>query len=351
MIPKRIYQSWKTKELSPNLQANVDEIKRLNPTYEYVLFDDNDCRDYLLKNYGVPYASAFDNLFHGAFKCDFWRYAILAKEGGIYVDIDMVPLVPFDEIIRDTDELVSVVDRKRSSCWPDCGIFQSFLAGVKNHQALINAFLISFVNITNQKIDLSTSRLDLTGPVVMGRALNIAMNKANSIQIIEPGVYGNIRLFSVDDNNEHTYEGDKRIFINKTVGYQPENYYFKSDNFYNLPQFKSEYYSNPGNYLIVYVVLQIVILMTSWSLKTKIIASLLALGTVGFLGWRKHRYIMKSVQQVLHVKTDSNKDVANVRTRLMEKNPTSRVYVWSPELLKWYNDDEDILKSFGGKFI
>src|SRR3990167_6037901 len=112
LIPKKIYQSWKTKNLPENMAQIVQKTREMNPEYEYELWDDDDCRAFLMKNFGQNYVNAFDILIPGAFKCDFWRYAVLFVNGGVYMDIDMVPQVPFREIIRPSDEFISVVDRK-----------------------------------------------------------------------------------------------------------------------------------------------------------------------------------------------------------------------------------------------
>jgi mannosyltransferase OCH1-like enzyme len=42
IIPLKLFQTWKTKDLHPELQKNIDKIKSENPEFEYYLFDDND---------------------------------------------------------------------------------------------------------------------------------------------------------------------------------------------------------------------------------------------------------------------------------------------------------------------
>ena len=41
-IPKIIYQTWKTKDLDLELQNVRNKIQNLNPSYEMILFDDDD---------------------------------------------------------------------------------------------------------------------------------------------------------------------------------------------------------------------------------------------------------------------------------------------------------------------
>ena len=109
LIPKVIYQSWKTKELKNDMLNNVKKLQSLNPEYKYVLYDDNDCQNFILENFGINYANAFDVLIPGAFKCDLWRYAMLYINGGVYLDIDMEPKIPFREILEETDRFDGVL--------------------------------------------------------------------------------------------------------------------------------------------------------------------------------------------------------------------------------------------------
>jgi hypothetical protein len=215
-IPKKIYQSWKTKELDPKMSQLVDETKKLNPEYEYELYDNKDCADFIFKHFGQSYLNAFDVLIPGAFKCDFWRYCILYIQGGVYMDIDMVPLIPFREIISENDEFVSIVDFKHSLV-PRCGIFQAFIAVVPKHPILLYALQLSFANIVTRRVEIDN--FSVAGPVVMGIAVNLNWNKKVTHSSIEPGIYGNIKLLKM--KGYHTLDlNNKQVFQNKFDGYE-----------------------------------------------------------------------------------------------------------------------------------
>ena len=97
MIPTNIFQTWHTKSLPPLMARAVNKVRRMNPRFNYQLFDDNDCREFIQTNFpnetGVLHA--FDNLVPGAYKADLWRYCVLYKKGGIYIDIKYIPINEF----------------------------------------------------------------------------------------------------------------------------------------------------------------------------------------------------------------------------------------------------------------
>jgi mannosyltransferase OCH1-like enzyme len=170
-IPKRIYQTWKTREVNDQVAEHIEKIKRANPTYDYYLFGDKECREYLIQNYPPAYINAFDDLIPGAFKADFWRYAILAKDGGVYIDLDMNPLKPMDYILGDSD-FVSIKDRVKHT--DRYALFQSFIGSVPNHPFVVETLMSVLKNIQNHYHGRSPLRV--TGPLAMGGAIKRLLN-------------------------------------------------------------------------------------------------------------------------------------------------------------------------------
>lgn len=87
VIPLHIYQTWHTKSLPPKMKECVDSVKRDNPEFSHHLFDDRDCRNYIKANFDADVLDAYDKIIPSAYKADLWRYCVLYKEGGIYMDI------------------------------------------------------------------------------------------------------------------------------------------------------------------------------------------------------------------------------------------------------------------------
>lgn len=216
LIPKKIYQSWKTKELPENMKANVEKLRAMNPEYEYELYDDDDCKRFLLENFGENYANAFDSVLPGVFKCNIWKYAILYKQGGVYLDLDTIPLVPLGEIIGEKDRLVAVID----SDAPVSSIFQGFLACAPGHPVLLYALEMSILNIAMRRSD-GCHPFSITGPMVMAVALNLYWNRKDTYDTLTPGRYDDGVLLYRNEKN-HTYRDGEKVLSGTFRDYSSE---------------------------------------------------------------------------------------------------------------------------------
>ena len=71
-----------------------------NADYNFILYDDDDCRNFLKEKYGQEHVNLFNFLRDGAIKADFWRICILYMYGGVYVDVDIRPHVPIKDFME-----------------------------------------------------------------------------------------------------------------------------------------------------------------------------------------------------------------------------------------------------------
>jgi mannosyltransferase OCH1-like enzyme len=96
-IPKILHLCYKNKNIPEYIIPNW---KNLNPDYEVILYDDNDCVSFLMENYGKLYVDIFNFIKDGPIKADFFRICVLYKLGGVYCDIDIQPLISFNDFIE-----------------------------------------------------------------------------------------------------------------------------------------------------------------------------------------------------------------------------------------------------------
>jgi mannosyltransferase OCH1-like enzyme len=118
-IPKQIFQTFKTKKLHWLTQYHVARLKCLNPEYDYHFYDDTMILEFLKKEFPPEYLQAYNRLTIGASKADFFRYAILYKKGGIYLDLDVKVLRPFRAFVLDNDAAIisNEIDRNLFVQW------------------------------------------------------------------------------------------------------------------------------------------------------------------------------------------------------------------------------------------
>lgn len=105
-IPKTIYQTYKSWDaLKPELKKNIDYICKLNPGWSYHFFDDENVEKFILAEYGSDilkeYVSISPEL--GPARADLFRYLLLYKKGGVYLDIKTTLTQPLDSVLRDDD--------------------------------------------------------------------------------------------------------------------------------------------------------------------------------------------------------------------------------------------------------
>jgi len=105
-IPKNIFQTFKTSKLPFITRFYIRRLKKQNPDWNYQFYDDEKILDFFEKEYPPEYLKAYTSLTIGAAKADFFRYAVLYKFGGVYLDIDGYARTPLDRFLAPDDEAV-----------------------------------------------------------------------------------------------------------------------------------------------------------------------------------------------------------------------------------------------------
>jgi len=126
-IPKVIYLTYKTKDIPESV---IDKFKKVYPDYEIKIYDNNDCIDFLNKEFGQEYVDIFNFIKDGPIKADFWRVCILYKYGGIYSDVDNVPNINVEEILEPNTTFLTCLSAFMQSINP------LFIVSIPNHKAL-----------------------------------------------------------------------------------------------------------------------------------------------------------------------------------------------------------------------
>ena len=106
VIPLKLHLFWHDKKLPPLMQKNVQLLRETNPEFEVIVYDNEMAREYIKAHFsggdggdggdgGGDVLRAYDTLIPFAFKSDLFRYCVVYKEGGIYLDIKFEPINGF----------------------------------------------------------------------------------------------------------------------------------------------------------------------------------------------------------------------------------------------------------------
>ena len=166
-IPLNIFSTWFTKNLEPGMSEAVESIKLTNPEFNYSLYDDDDCSEFIKNNFDKEIFDAYQMLIPGAYKADLWRYCILYIYGGIYLDIKFIP-VNNCKLINLTDKEYFIIDAPPHEN-DNIGIFNGVMICKKNNPILMNCIMMIVQNVKNRFY--GNSCLWPTGPFLLGHAI------------------------------------------------------------------------------------------------------------------------------------------------------------------------------------
>lgn len=216
LIPKKIYQTWKTKNLPPKLVNVRNKISKMNKNYEMLLFDDNDINEWVNINFAnTIIQTTFMKLKVGAARADFWRYLILYKNGGIYLDIDSNININLNNFIQEDD--TAIISREKNS--GTSYFIQWALFFSPQHPILLKTINSCIFNILNKT---DTWLPNLTGPGVFTNSVNIILKKKYNINTLNT-----INLYFLSDEKLNSIFNKKHVNNNvycRFFGYDYNDY-------------------------------------------------------------------------------------------------------------------------------
>lgn len=110
MIPRLISQTWRTRDLPDPARRLSERWRALHPDFAWRLFDDAEAEavvaavapDALADYRAMPFP---------VMRADLFRYAVMVRDGGLYLDIDMECLKPVGPLLKGREAVLSVEAR------------------------------------------------------------------------------------------------------------------------------------------------------------------------------------------------------------------------------------------------
>lgn len=199
-IPKKIFQLYfNSNEMHPSIKKNIEYIKKLNPEWTYILYDkEQDMVQYIKKHYSPYILNIYNkiNPEYGAAKADFFRYLLMYKEGGVYLDSKSGMEYPLNKIIKEDDEYILshwlFGKPFKETINNEFGEFQQWHIICKPNHLFLKAVIDNVIkNIENYDINkdgVGNGVLLLTGPVVYSKSI-IPLLSSNKHRICKMNEY------------------------------------------------------------------------------------------------------------------------------------------------------------------
>ncbi|MCU4176718.1 glycosyltransferase family 32 protein [Carboxylicivirga sp. N1Y90] len=172
-IPKTIIQTFKTDKLPLITKWHIRQLKKRNPDYDYQFYDDDRIDAFILDEFGNDIYTLFKKINIGAAMADFFRYAILYRKGGIYLDIDSRITRPIGEFILPSDKAVITLEGNLKF------YVQYALFYEPEHVFLEKTLDIVIRNLKENKYPYNTHQM--TGPSAYTEAINSVKKESTDL--------------------------------------------------------------------------------------------------------------------------------------------------------------------------
>lgn len=117
-VPNIVHQTFISRNLPPEISKIVLHNKRVCSQCKFIFYDDEECDNFIKTNFEQRTYDAYKKIndVYGAMKADFFRYCVLYKIGGIYLDIKSLIKVPLFKLINKSD--ICILDKLRNDKEP-----------------------------------------------------------------------------------------------------------------------------------------------------------------------------------------------------------------------------------------
>ena len=220
MIPKIIWQTFRTNTLPLQSLENVKTWISLHEKYDYYYMNDINCEKFIRENFNNSFVKMYNDLPLGVMKSDVWRVAIIYVYGGIYADLDTSCLSSLNDYIEKYNLIVSIEP-------PTQNIGNFCFAASPKHDAFLK-MLEDFLYYYNSKNFLSK-------------------NSPTPVQDFGAGIFNNcikeyitnnigdkkIKLFNLEDNAFTSTKNKKCLVHHNDLEKKWEKNYWKNQNISN----------------------------------------------------------------------------------------------------------------------
>lgn len=221
---------------------NIEFLKRNNPGYSYKLWLDEEIEDFIKREYGDEILKYYLKLNpqYGAARADLFRYLLIYRCGGVYLDLKSSIHKPLDEVLYPEDYMIlSHWDNRVGEPHEGYAISQNkdlleylprgeyvqwFIIAKAGAPWLYNVILSVLQNIDNYNpfVDkvAAPAVLRMTGPIAYSYAI-INTPQKEKIRYIELKEFG--LVYSIYESNQSNAFAHKPLYNEKKKSYNDLN--------------------------------------------------------------------------------------------------------------------------------
>jgi Mannosyltransferase OCH1 and related enzymes len=174
MFPRVIHQIWfqGQDEVPKHLAENAKHVRDFYNEYDYIFWDDEKLQEMLREH--PKWLETYVKLPRLIQKVDFARYVFLYLYGGIYIDMDVIPIRRIDNVLQEYNDYELIVSKLNLYSF-------EYVANLKynNHIIIAKPHSIILLDLINEVVDVThnnpnklTSIFDSTGPRVFSNVLD-----------------------------------------------------------------------------------------------------------------------------------------------------------------------------------
>lgn len=226
--PKILHRTYIDSQKAQKYQKCLDKTLETNPYLEHRFYSDGDIEDYIQLHFSERIYNAYKSLnpAYGPARSDFFRYLVLYREGGLYLDIKSSAISDISELFQTRGKLIVSKGRNNKDIHPfgiipstlnsyDWSLFSGIDHGEYNnwhiiaspgHPVLGKVIQQIVSNIEKGKNSYNYgeySVLVLTGPIMFTRV--IEKYKKDDVIITSPNLDGKVKYSLVNHKSGKHY--------------------------------------------------------------------------------------------------------------------------------------------------
>lgn len=222
-IPNIIHQTFIDKKLPSDIAAIVLHNKKICKYCTFIFYDDDDCDNFIKTKFDERIYNAYKNInnVYGAMKADFFRYCVLYKTGGIYLDIKSVINYPIFKLIKKNDSCILDIPRNDKEPYrANSPTYEQWLLMFSPYHPYLLEMINTMVKyiedkyipkLNNYNLNTKQKILHITGPDAFTKAIKNYIKNNNQIlhRSIDYDKYFNINILGEGYKNMYRFYNKK----------------------------------------------------------------------------------------------------------------------------------------------